>query len=57
VVQLIAEGKTNKMIADLLFISTRTVEKHRAEIMRRLNLSNISDVVKYAIKKKYISIE
>ena len=57
VIQLIAEGKTNKMIADLLFISTRTVEKHRAEIMRRLNLNNISDVVKYAIKKKYISID
>ena len=57
VIKLIAEGKTNKEIADVLCISFRTVEKHRAEIMKRLDLRTISDVVKYAIRKKYILLE
>jgi two-component system, NarL family, response regulator NreC len=57
VIKLIAEGKTSKEIGALLNISIRTVEKHRAEIMKRLNLKNISDVVKYAIRKKYILLE
>ncbi|MBW2593473.1 MAG: response regulator transcription factor [Deltaproteobacteria bacterium] len=56
VLKLIAEGQTNKKIADLLFISIRTVENHRANIMRKLRFKNTSDIVKYAIRKKYISI-
>ncbi len=56
VLKLIAEGQTNKKIADLLFISIRTVENHRANIMRKLQFKNTSDIVKYAIRKKYISI-
>jgi len=54
---LIAEGKTNKEIAELLFISTRTVEKHRAKIMEKLKLKATADLIKYAIRKKYISLD
>jgi DNA-binding NarL/FixJ family response regulator len=56
VIKLIAEGKANKEIANLLFISTRTVENHRANIMKKLNLKNTSELVKYAIRKKYTSV-
>ena len=56
VLKLIAEGQTNKKIADLLFISIRTVENHRANIMRKLQFKNTSDLVKYAIRKKYVSV-
>ena len=57
VIKLIAEGQTNKEIAELLFISTRTVEKHRAKIMEKLNLNATADLIKYAIRKKYTSLE
>jgi len=54
VLKLIAEGKSSKEIADLLFISVRTVERHRANIMEKLNLKKTADLVKYAIQKGYI---
>ena len=54
VVKLIAEGKSSKEIADLLFISARTVDNHRANIMEKLNLKKTADLVKYAIQKGYI---
>jgi DNA-binding NarL/FixJ family response regulator len=54
VLKLIAEGKTNKEIGDLLFISARTVERHRANMMEKLNLKNATDLIKYAIQKGYI---
>ncbi len=57
VLKLIAEGKTNKEIADLLYISRRTVEKHRAKIMGKLHLKTTAGIVKYAIQKKYIFID
>jgi DNA-binding NarL/FixJ family response regulator len=57
VVTLIAEGKTGKEIASILFISSRTVEKHRSQIMRKLNLESTADIVKYAINKKYIMLD
>ena len=53
VLKLIAEGITNKEIADLLFISVRTVEHHRANIMRKLNIKNTAHLIKYAIRKGY----
>ena len=55
VLKLIAEGITNKEIADLLFISVRTVEHHRANIMRKLNIKQTANLVKYAIRKGYTS--
>jgi DNA-binding NarL/FixJ family response regulator len=54
VLKLIAEGKSNKEIADLLFISVRTVERHRANMMEKLNVKKATDLVKYAIQKGYI---
>ncbi len=54
VLKLIAEGKSSKEIGDLLFISARTVERHRANMMEKLNLKKATDLVKYAIQKGYI---
>lgn len=55
VLKLIAEGRSNKQIAELLFISTRTVEHHRANIMKKLNIKQTANLVKYAIRKGYTS--
>jgi DNA-binding NarL/FixJ family response regulator len=54
IVQLIAEGYTNKQIANLLNISLKTVETHRASIMRKLNLSSSAALVRYAIRNKIV---
>jgi len=55
VTKLIAEGNSNKVIADLLYISVRTVENHRANIMKKLNVKSTADLIKYAIRKGYTS--
>ena len=55
VLTLLTEGKSNKEIADLLFISSRTVEHHHASINKKLKVKNITDLVKYAIRKGYTS--
>jgi DNA-binding NarL/FixJ family response regulator len=55
IVKLIAEGKSSKEIGELLFISSRTVQHHRANIMRKLNLKKTADLVKYAIQKNYVA--
>jgi DNA-binding NarL/FixJ family response regulator len=54
VLKLVAEGKSSKEIANLLFISVSTVNNHRASIMEKLNLNKATDLVKYAIRKGYI---
>jgi DNA-binding NarL/FixJ family response regulator len=54
IVKLIAEGKSSKEIGELLFISSRTVQHHRANIMRKLGVKKTADLVKYAIQKGYI---
>jgi DNA-binding NarL/FixJ family response regulator len=54
VVQLIAEGHSNKQIANVLNISLKTVETHRAAVMRKLNLSSSASLVRYAIRNKII---
>ncbi len=51
ILKLIAEGKANKEISGLLTISVRTVENHRAKILKKLNLQKTADLVKYAIQK------
>jgi DNA-binding NarL/FixJ family response regulator len=53
VLKLIAGGKANKEIADILFISIRTVETHRANIMTKTKLKNTADLVRYAIQRGY----
>lgn len=55
VLKLISEGLSNKDIADRLFVSVRTVEHHRANIMRKLNIRSTASLVKYAIRKGYTS--
>lgn len=49
-IQLIAEGKSNKEIADLFEISVKTVETHRAAIMRKLHIDSFAALVRYAIR-------
>lgn len=53
VLKLIAEGISNKEMAEMLFISVRTVEHHRANIMRKLNIKGTADLVRYAIRRGY----
>lgn len=54
VLKLIAEGKSNREVADLLFISVRTAESHRASILAKLNLKHTAELVKYAIQRGYL---
>ncbi|WP_454624174.1 response regulator [Bradyrhizobium cenepequi] len=55
VVQLIAEGHTNKAISSILKLSVKTVETHRASAMRKLSLSSTAELVRYAIRKKLVA--
>ncbi|MGA9755341.1 MAG: response regulator transcription factor [Desulfobaccales bacterium] len=54
IIKLIAEGKSSKEIGELLFISSRTAQHHRANIMRKLHVKKTADLVKYAIQKGYV---
>ncbi len=54
VVQLLSEGKSNKEVAVSLSISSKTVEVHRANVMRKLGLHSITDLVHYAIRNKIV---
>lgn len=56
VLQLIAEGRTNQEVAGKLFISVRTVEFHRANMMHKLQLSDLAGLIKYAIQKGIVQI-
>ncbi|MBI5303705.1 MAG: response regulator transcription factor [Chloroflexi bacterium] len=57
VLRHIADGLTNQEIADRLTISVKTVERHRANIMAKLNLHSRTELVKYAIRKGLIEVE
>ena len=57
VLTLIAEGFSNNEIADRLVISAKTVDRHRENIMRKLNLHNRVDLVKYALRKGLIGLD
>jgi DNA-binding NarL/FixJ family response regulator len=57
VLQLIAEGNTNREIARLLHISIKTVESHKAHIMEKLDIRNIAELTQYAIRKGLISLD
>jgi len=53
-IQLIAEGRSSKEVAGLLGISTKTAETHRANIMRKLELHSVVDLVRYAVRHSVI---
>lgn len=57
VLQLVAEGRTNQEIADLLVLSMKTVLGHRAKIMEKLDIHSRTDLIKYAIRRGLISID
>lgn len=52
---LLARGKSNKEIATILTISTRTVEAHRARVMLKLNLRSLSELIRYAVRRQMVS--
>jgi DNA-binding NarL/FixJ family response regulator len=54
IVQLVAEGRTSKEVAAVLGISAKTAETHRANIMRKLEIHSVSDLVRYAVKNNMI---
>jgi len=54
IIQLLAEGKSNKETAAALGISVKTIEAHRANLMRKLHLRSVSDLVRYAIRNHLV---
>jgi len=54
IVQLLAEGSSNKQVADSLGISVRTAETHRASILRKLSLDSVAGLVRYAVRNNMI---
>lgn len=56
ILRMVAQGYSNQLIADKLFISVRTVESHKNHIMQKLELTTTVDLVKYAIKSRIIDL-
>ena len=56
VLQLIAEGKTSREIAEILNLSVKTVQSHRTNLMQKLDLHDRGELIKYAIQKKIIEL-
>ena len=54
IIQLLAEGRSNKEAAVALGISVKTIEAHRANLMRKLRLRSLSDLVRYAIRNNIV---
>ncbi len=57
VLQLIAEGKTNRHIAEMLDLSVKTVDTHRAHLMRKLNIHDQTTLVKFAIRRGIVHVD
>jgi two-component system response regulator NreC len=57
VLQLIAEGRTTKQIADQLNVSVKTVETHRQQLMNKLNIHSIAELTKFAVREGLTSVE
>ncbi len=57
ILKLIAEGHTNQEIAELLVLSTATVQTHRAHIMAKLGLHSRTELIKYAIRRGFITLD
>jgi len=56
IVQLLADGKSNKEAAHLLGVSTRTVESHRNHVMRKMRFTNFADLVRFALRNNLIEL-
>lgn len=56
ILKLIAEGKSTREIADLLFVSVKTVGTHKQHILEKLKLKSTADLIKYAIKKGIVRL-
>lgn len=56
IVQLVAEGKTNKEAAAILNVSIKTIETHRANVMKKLGCHTVSDLVLYAVRNKIVQL-
>jgi DNA-binding NarL/FixJ family response regulator len=56
VIQLVAEGKTTKQIAESLGLSAKTADKHRANLMRKLKVHSVSELVLYAIRNNIVRV-
>jgi len=56
VLRLVAEGKTAKEIAEIMFLSRRTVENYRNSVLKKLNLHRTSDLIKYAFENKILEV-
>ena len=56
VLALVAAGKSNKDVAEALFISVKTVETHKTHVLIKLGLNNNAELIRYAVKNKIISI-
>lgn len=57
IVQLVAEGRSSREIAEALHLSIKTVETHRRNVMARLNLHSVADLVKYAVRHGLTSLD
>ena len=56
VVQLLAEGKTSKEVAVTLNLSVKTAETHRTNVMRKLDLHSVADLVRYAVRNNIVQV-
>ncbi len=54
ILQLIADGRSSKEVADRLQLSVRTVDTHRSNLMRKLNFHSVTELVRYAVRLKLI---
>ena len=52
ILDLVAKGKTSQYIAEKLFISVRTVESHRYNLMQKLDVNNVAELIRYSILKR-----
>jgi DNA-binding NarL/FixJ family response regulator len=54
IIQMVAEGKSNKEMGNILELSIKTVETHRTNLMRKLGMHTVSDIVRYAVRNKIV---